>query len=106
MECLIQYLDEIEDIFYALALVAERIRQAIETLFVFSVSAMCPAIGILLAIAHPPMALATAALAVSGLLYHAVVGSPLGPQLDSPLNSTLGSPLNRTLDSPPRAVTS
>ena len=97
MECLIQYLDEIEDIFYALALVAERIRQAIKTLFVLAVSAMCPALGILLAIAHPPMALATAALAVSGLLYRAVVGSPL----DSPLNSSL----DRTLNSPPRAVT-
>jgi hypothetical protein len=76
MECLIQYLDDLEDIFYALALVAERVRRAIKTFFVVAVSAMFPACGILLAIAHPPLALATVFLAVSGLLYHAVVDSP------------------------------
>ncbi len=81
MECLIQYLDEIEDIFYALALVAERVRQAIKTLFILAVSALLPASGVLLAIAHPPLALATACLALSGLLYHAVVGSPPDYQL-------------------------
>jgi hypothetical protein len=83
MECLIQYLDEVEDIFYAIALVAERIRQAIKTLLLLAVSTMCPAWAVLLAIAHPPMALATAFLALSGLLYHAVVGSPpiLSPDL-------------------------
>jgi hypothetical protein len=76
MECLIQYLDEIEDIFYALALVAERVRQAIKTLIILAVSAMLPASGVLLAIAHPPLALATAFLALSGLLYHAAVDVP------------------------------
>jgi hypothetical protein len=81
MECLIQYLDEIEDIFYAFALVAERIRRAIKTLFILAVSAMFPALGVLLAIAHPPLALATAFLALSGLLYNAVVGSPPDSQL-------------------------
>lgn len=106
MECLIQYLDEIEDVFCALALVAERIRQAIKTLFILAVSAMCPVLGVLLAIAHPPMALATAFLALSGLLYHAVVDClPASPPA-SPLRSQLGASLNSTLDSGPRAVAS
>ena len=102
MECLIQYLDEIEDVFCALALVAERIRQAIKTLFILAVSAMCPVLGVLLAVAHPPMALATAFLALSGLLYHAVVDCLPA----SPLRSQLGASLNSTLDSGPRAVAS
>jgi hypothetical protein len=88
MECLIQYLDEVEDIFYAIALVAERIRQAINTLFILTVSAMFPACGVLLAIAHPPLALATAFLALSGLLYHAAVGSPPDFQPDFPADSS------------------
>jgi hypothetical protein len=86
MECLIQYLDEIEDALYALALVAERIREAIKTMFILALSAICPALGVLLAIAHPPMALATAVLALSGLLYHAVV--------DCLPDSASGSPLH------------
>lgn len=104
MECLIQYLDEIEDALYALALVAERIRQAIKTLFILAVSAMCPALGVLLAIAHPPIALATAFLALSGLLYHAAVGSPLASRHDSTLDRTLDSPLNSTLYSASQAA--
>ena len=76
MECLIQYLDEVEDIFYAIALIAERIRQSIKTLLVLAISVMLPAFGVLLAVVHPPLALATAFLALSGLLYHAAVGSP------------------------------
>lgn len=76
MECLIQYLDELEDLCYAIALVAERIRQAIKTLVILAVSATLPGFGVLLAIVHPPLALATACLALSGLLYRAVIGSP------------------------------
>ena len=102
MECLIQYLDEIEDVFYAIALVAERIRRAFKNLFILAVSAMCPALGVVLAIAHPPMALATAFLGLSGLLYHAAVGSPPG----RPPVSGLGSPLQSPLHSPPRAAAS
>ncbi len=102
MECLIQYLDEIEDAFYALALVAERIRRAIKTLFILAISAMCPALGVVLAIAHPPIALATAFLALSGLLYHAVVDC----LPDSPPASPLRSQLNSTQDSPLRATAS
>jgi hypothetical protein len=86
MECLIQYLDELEDAFYAIALVAERIRQAIKTLIILAVSATLPAFGVLLASAHPPLALATACLALSGLLYRAAIGSPP----DSPLRAAVG----------------
>lgn len=73
MECLIQCLDEIEDICYAIALVVERIRQAVKSLLVFALSAMLPAGGVLLAMTHPPLGLAAAFLALSGLLYNAVV---------------------------------
>ncbi len=76
MECLIQYLDELEDIYYAIALVAERIRRALKSLIILAVSAMFPAGGVLLATTHPPLALATVFLAMAGLLYHAVVDFP------------------------------
>ncbi len=78
MERLIQYLDEIEDAFYAFALITERIRQAIKAVSILAVSAMLPALAVLLAIEHPPLGLATAFLAQSGLLYHAAVGSRPG----------------------------
>lgn len=76
MECLIQYLDELEDFCYTIALLAERIRRAIRSLLLFALSATLPAGGILLAVTHPPLGLATAFLALSGLLYNAVVGLP------------------------------
>ncbi|HEX9851417.1 MAG TPA: hypothetical protein VGA68_00315 [Woeseiaceae bacterium] len=76
MECLIQYLDELEDLYYAVALVAERIRRAFRALIVLAVSATFPALGVLLAVTHPPLAGAMVLLSVTGLLYRAAVGSP------------------------------
>jgi hypothetical protein len=73
MECLIQYLDEIEDMYYAVALLAERIRRAFRALFVLAASAAFSALGIGLAIAHPPLAIATVFLSVAGMLYRAAV---------------------------------
>lgn len=78
MECLIQYLDELEDMYYAVALLAERMRRAFRALIVLVFSAAFSALGILLAIAHPPLAIATVFLSAAGMLYRAAVDFPRG----------------------------
>ena len=72
MERLAQYLDDLDDLVSAIGLVAERIRK----LF-FSISFLCISLaaqvgGIILALKHPPLALATALLLFVTLLYRSV----------------------------------
>lgn len=73
MECLIQYLDDLEDFVYSLALAAERIRRAIRALMVLFVSISLSALTVLLALAQPPLGLAIVSLLCVTLLYRAVV---------------------------------
>jgi hypothetical protein len=79
MECLIQYLDEIEDFFYAIALLAERIRRLFRVTLILASSALLTTGGVTLALSRPPLALAVVTLALAGLLYHAAVDSPHRP---------------------------
>jgi hypothetical protein len=73
MEIIIQYLDDLEDLFYAFALKWERIRRAIRfTLFVIA-SMLFQAFGVFLALSYPPFALAIAALLLVGMLYRGAV---------------------------------
>ena len=72
MECLIQYLDELEDYFYAMALLRERILRALKTAVILVVAALCQISGVLLALSQPPLALAVVCLAMVGMLYRAV----------------------------------
>ncbi len=74
MECLIQYLDDLEDLFYAVALKAERIRQAIQFFLFMAASAALQVLGILIALWNPPLAVAVASLLLVGMLFRAVVG--------------------------------
>ena len=77
MEVLAQYLDNLEDLFYALALKWERIRRAIRFAIFVSSSLLLQVFGIFLALSNPPMAVAVAALLRVGMLYRgAVCNSP------------------------------
>ena len=78
MECVAQYLDDLEDLVFAFALVWERIRRALHfALFVFA-SVTLQSLGVLLALTNPPLAVATAALLLVWLLYRGAVSySPI-----------------------------
>lgn len=76
MECLMQYLDDLEDFVYALALAAGRIRRAAKTLFALAVSISLQILIVLLALTQPPLALAMVSLLSVALLYRAVINHP------------------------------
>ena len=73
MEFFVQTLDDIEDLFYAAALKAHRIRQGLEVLLFVAVSLVVQITCVQLALKAPPLALAVAALLMVGALYRAVV---------------------------------
>ncbi len=74
MERLAQYLDDLEDLIYAAALKAERIRQALQFLLFMAASAALQVLGVYIALRNPPMAVAIAALLMVGMIFRAVVG--------------------------------
>ena len=73
MELFVQYLDDLEDLIYAIALLAERIFQATRFFLFVLASVSLQALGILLALVNPPMAVAAASLLMVGMLYRGVV---------------------------------
>ncbi len=79
MECLIQYLDDLEDFVYAIALLAERIRRATQTIFIIAMSLVIQGLGIALALSRPPLAIAAVSLVTVGMLYRSVTG-PIIPR--------------------------
>lgn len=73
MECFIQYLDDLEDFFYGIALAWERIRRICATIF-FAVAALAlPALTLHLVLTQPPLAVAVSSLLLVGLLYRGAV---------------------------------
>lgn len=69
MERLLQYWDDLDDLWGAIGLVGEKIRAALlGILFVFALLIL-HAGGIFLALRHPPLASATATILVVTLLY-------------------------------------
>lgn len=77
MERLLQYLDDLDDIFYAVALTGERIRRFFRTSALIAGSILLEIVFIKLALNDPPLALAIASLLTVGLLYRGVVyGAP------------------------------
>ena len=72
MECFLQYLDDIDDLAGAFGLLYERIREWLLTIVLLLAGASIIAAGILLALANPPVALATCILMFVTLLYRAV----------------------------------
>ncbi len=74
MERLAQYLDDLEDLFCAVALKAERIRQTLQIFLFMPVSAILQVFCIFIALWSPPLAVAVASLLMVGMLFRAVVG--------------------------------
>jgi hypothetical protein len=68
----IQWLDELDDLIAAIGLVSERIRNFFRTLSFLAISLIIQCAGVLLALRHPPLALATAMLLFVTLLYRSV----------------------------------
>lgn len=73
MELIVQYLDDLEDLIYAIALKWERIRGAVRFTLFIATSVSFQILGVFLALSIPPLAVATAALLLVGLLYRGAV---------------------------------
>ena len=74
MERMMQVLDDLEDLIYAVALVAGRILRAVQALAFMILSVALQVGALLLALAQPPLGLAIAAILSVTLLYRSVVG--------------------------------
>ncbi len=74
MERLLQYFDDLEDLFYAAALKAERIRQTVQFFLFIAISAALQMLCVVIALRDPPLAVAVASLLLVGMLFRAVVG--------------------------------
>ena len=72
VECLLQYLDDFDDLIGACGLVYERLRRLFLTLAALLIGSAVIASGVLLGLMHPPMALATSILLFVTLLYRSV----------------------------------
>ena len=78
MEILAQYLDDFEDLFYAVALLTEKIRNIVRFFLFMVTSLTLQSLGVFVALASPPIAVAVASLLLVGMLYRGVVrGLPL-----------------------------
>jgi len=73
MERLVQSLDVIEDAMYAIALLAERIRNVVWRLCIIAVTLFVGMLGAMLAISFPPGGLALAALLAVFALYRSAL---------------------------------
>ncbi len=72
MERLLQYLDDLDDLYGAAGLLLERLRHIAWLVAALTLSGTLLFGGILLALREPPLALATAILLFTALLYRAV----------------------------------
>jgi hypothetical protein len=72
MERLAQYLDSFEDLIFAAALKAERLRQAVSFLIFIATSVTLQCFGIFVALKHPPLAMGIVALLMVAVLFRLV----------------------------------
>jgi hypothetical protein len=77
MERLAQLLDDFDDLVSMVGLVSERIRKAILSLILTGTALAVQIGGVLLALIHPPLALATALLLFVFLFYRLVTSPRL-----------------------------
>ena len=77
MECLLQYLDDLDDLFGIVGLVWERLRRAMLRLLAVLMAAVVAGAGMWLALLHPPIALATSTVLFVVLLYRTVTAPVL-----------------------------
>ena len=75
MERLIQWLDDLDDLVGMIGLAGERFRRAVRSFLITSFVLIIQVGGVLLALQHPPLALAMAMLLFVSLLYNSVTSS-------------------------------
>jgi hypothetical protein len=73
VERLLQYLDDLEDLIFAVPLIAEQIRRAIQRILFLLGSALLQVGCVILALVNPPLALAVVVLMMVGLLHRAAM---------------------------------
>ena len=83
MECIVQYLDDLEDLLFAGALLAERARRVLRAFFIGLLVLALLSGAVLLAFAKPPLAIAAASLLTVAMLYRAAVHHPRRAELRS-----------------------
>ena len=76
MECFVQYLDDLEDLYYAVALIWERIRTRVRFAVFVIASLALQVFGVFIALNSPPIAVAIASLLLVAMLYRGAV-SPI-----------------------------
>ena len=79
MERIVQYLDELEDLIYIVLTQRERIRRALKIMIILAASFLVQAMGVLLALSQPPLALAAVSLMIVGMLYKFATFPPSAP---------------------------
>jgi len=67
-----QWLDDLDDFVAAIRLISERIRNFTIAIVMLAISLLLPAAGVVLALRHPPLALACAIILFVTLLYRQV----------------------------------
>jgi hypothetical protein len=77
MECLLQYLDDLDDLYGAFGLVWEKLRQVLIRLLATALLLAVASLAIWLALLHPPIALATSTVLFVILLYRSVTSLAL-----------------------------
>ena len=77
MECLLQYLDDLDDLVGVVGLVWERLRRALLNLLAATMTTLVAFAGVWLALLHPPIALATSTMLFVILLYRTVTAPVL-----------------------------
>jgi hypothetical protein len=75
MERLLQWLDDLDDLVYMAGLIGERFRRVLKSLLMIGFVLSIQIGGVLLALRHPPLAMAMAMLLFVSLLYHFVTSS-------------------------------
>jgi hypothetical protein len=82
MERLLQYLDDLDDVFGMIGLIVERMRRFGFAMFLYLTLCIAALASIWLATSHPPIALATSILLFVLLLYRSVTSpTPVRSQI-------------------------
>ena len=74
MECLLQYLDDVDDAFAMAGLFVEQVRRCLLGLLIYLSLFAVSFAAVWFAMVHPPLALASACLTFVVLLYRSVTG--------------------------------
>jgi hypothetical protein len=72
VECFLQYLDDLDDLYGMVGLIRERIRRSLKRATLFGVLLLTAVAGFWLAMVHAPIALATSTLLFVTLMYRSV----------------------------------